>query len=205
MGVYPITETFRRSHKNYFYTVSLLFFSCLVSCTSVYKPFTQTVFEKLPYTLEAQNHWQKSPFHLGSNTLVLTVDGEQLNQLIVFSNISSGSHITDKFSGPNLPRYDGDLTQDTLNSFAKSSIEKIIGQETILETIERSDITDHPLEHGILVQYQNPDGLEKLSYIAITENNNNLYVVWYDAPKQYYFGHYLPEALDIIGSIRFKF
>jgi hypothetical protein len=153
-----------------------------------------------------ENDWNQSSARPGKQGRTWTRDGFELNAIEFFAAIPSGQPIyreRDKKRNP-MPKFDSGLLLPELADFFEKSF-RAQNQLSDYTLIESSPATLNGAK-GLRVRYRYTlpnDELTRLGEARLAVVKGKLYVANFYAPKLHYFDSHLPEANNIMDTLKF--
>lgn len=162
---------------------------------------TSTVFDM---TLDSSLDWARIK---SRRQEVWTIDGLQLNRLIIFSKTKPNEHVfqmlRERKSRPDGPWYRPGMRLDELEKLVTDGLadQQWVGVNT-------TNLRPHAFGavEGLRfdLQMTNPNGLIYRGTAAVAERNNLLTVLVWMAPKEHYYGRDMAAVNSMLDGMRFN-
>lgn len=158
------------------------------------------------YTVDLGRQWSDmsaAVLNRGKKVRMLSIDGPLLNRLYLVDGLAPGEFIVKPASKQQpTPIYHSGMSPTELVEFVADSTAALDYQR-----VETSDLRPASFAGGDAMRFdltaQTKEGLEVAGSALVAERDGKLYVNLYLAPKEHYYGVYLPEVEKVFSSARF--
>ena len=155
------------------------------------------------YTVDLGRQWSDmsgAVLNRGKKVRMLSIDGPLLNRLYLVDGLAPGEFIVKPVSKQQpTPTYRSGMSPTELVEFVADSAAALDYQR-----VETSGLRPVSFAGGDGIRFdvaaQTSGGLEMAGTALVAERDGKLYVNLYMAPKEHYYGVYLPEVEKVMGS-----
>lgn len=158
------------------------------------------------YTVDLSRQWSDMSrmAAIGQKKLrLLSIDGPLLDRLYLLDGLSPGEYMVKPAAKDKpTPTYRSGMSPTELVEFVADSTSALDYQRVQASNLRPVSVSGSDGVRFDLTA-QTPEGLDIAGTAMVVERAGKLYVNLYLAPKEHYYGAYLPEVEKVFGSARF--